>query len=179
MMRQGISEDERGFTLAEVMITVVIMGIVLGIASSTWFKVAESRRVDSATNQVVADLRLAHTQARNRLTDINFVVPADPVPDGVEDPLSAYQVGPPEGPPEDIDTMILPGDDQGTPKTKILAPTTITFHAEGGADPAGNITVTTTDGDPDDPCHNINVNTVTSRVKVVKLGHLEEGICVN
>src|SRR5215211_6393063 len=109
-MRQGISEDERGFTLAEVMITVVIMGIVLGIASSTWFKVAESRRVDSATNQVVADLRLAHTQARNRLTDINFVVPADPVPDGVEDPLSAYQVGP----PGDLDTMTLPGDDQGT-----------------------------------------------------------------
>jgi len=167
-MRQGISEDERGFTLAEVMITVVIMGILLGIASSTWFKVAESRRVDSATNQVVADLRLAHTQATNRLTDSSFVVPADPVPAGVVDPLSTYQVGPTEV-PEDIDTMILPGDDQGTPKTKILAATTITFHAEGGAeiDPAGNITVTTTDGDPDDPCHKININTVTSRVKVV------------
>src|SRR5215204_6286006 len=173
MSWQGTWEDERGFTLGEVMVTIIIMGIVFAIASSSWFGFVESRRVDSATNQVVADLRLAHTQARNRLTDINFVVPADPVPDGVEDPLSAYQVGPPEGPPEDIDTMILPGDDQGTPKTKILAPTTITFHAEGGADPAGNIniTVTTTDGDPDDPCpsNTININSVTSRVKAGNL----------
>src|SRR5215212_7828891 len=110
-MRQGISEDERGFTLAEVMITVVIMGIVFGIASSTWFKVAESRRVDSATNQVVADLRLAHTQATNRLTDVTFVVPSAD--------SSTYQIGP--------DTMTLPGDDQGTPKTKIVAATDITI----------------------------------------------------
>src|SRR5215203_2310824 len=117
-MRQGFSEDERGFTLAEVMITVVIMGIVLGIASSTWFKVAESRRVDSATNQVVADLRLAHTQATNHLTDVSFVVPSAD--------SSTYQVGP--------DTMTLPGDDQGTSKTKILTATnfTITFHPDGG-----------------------------------------------
>src|SRR5215211_3483833 len=165
MSWQGAREDERGFTLIEVMITIVIMGIVAGIASTFWFNMAESRRVDSATNQVVADLRLAHTQATNRLTDSTFVVPADPVPAGVVDPLSAYQVGP----PGDLDTMTLPGDDQGTPKTKILAATTITFHSDGGAeiDPAGDITVTTTDGDPDDPSHTINVNTVTSRVKVV------------
>src|SRR5215216_3434248 len=120
-MRQGISEDERGFTLAEVMITVVIMGIVLGIASSTWFKVAESRRVDSATNQVVADLRLAHTQATNHLTDSSFVVPSAD--------SSTYQVGP----PGDLETQNLPRDDQGTPKTKILADTNIMFKPDGGA----------------------------------------------
>jgi prepilin-type N-terminal cleavage/methylation domain-containing protein len=163
--RQEALEDERGFTLIEVLVTIIIMGIVFAIASSTWFGVVEGRRVDSATNQVVADLRLAHTQATNRLTDSTFVVPADPVPAGVVDPLSTYQVGP----PGDLDTMTLPGDDQGTPKTKIVAPTAITFHSDGRAeiDPAGDITVTTTDGDPNDPFHTINVNTVTSRVKVV------------
>jgi prepilin-type N-terminal cleavage/methylation domain-containing protein len=159
MSRQGALEDERGFTLFEVIATIVIMGIVFGIAllgTSTWFGVAESRRVDSATNQVVADLRLAHTQATNRLTDSSFVVPSAD--------SSTYQIGP----PADLKTRTLPGDDQGTPKTKILDATTITFHTEGGAaiDPAGviNITVAATDGDP---CHTINVNTVTSRVKVV------------
>jgi prepilin-type N-terminal cleavage/methylation domain-containing protein len=154
--RQGAWADERGFTLIEVIATIIIMAIVFGIASSTWFKVAESRRVDSATNQVVADLRLAHTQATNHLTDSTFVVPSAD--------SSTYQVGP----PGDLETRTLPGDDQGTPKTKILAATTITFHTEGGAeiDPAGdiNITVAATDGDP---CHTININTVTSRVKVV------------
>jgi Tfp pilus assembly protein FimT len=161
----------------EVMVTIIIMGIVFGIATSTWFKVAESRRVDSATNQVVADLRLAHTQATNRLTNSTFVVPADPVPAGVVDPLSTYQVGTPyqAGPPEvpeDIDTMILPGDDQGTPKTKISAATTITFHPDGGAEkdpPEGTpgdftVMVASTDGDPS---HTIKINPITSRVKVV------------
>src|SRR5919112_1207884 len=124
MSRQGALEDERGLTLVEVLVTIIMMGIVFAIASSTWFKVAESRRVDSATNQVVADLRLAHTQATNRLTNSSFLVPADSVPAGV-DPLSTYQVGP----PGDLDTMRLPGDDQGIPKTKILTATTITFHS--------------------------------------------------
>jgi prepilin-type N-terminal cleavage/methylation domain-containing protein len=155
--RQRAWQREHGFTLVEVMITIVIMGIVFAIASSTWFGVAESRRVDSATNQVVADLRLTHSQATNRLTDSSFVVI---VPDS-----STYQIGP----AGDLETRTLPGDDQGTPRTKILAATTITFHSDGSAeiDPAGDITVTTTDGDPDDPFHTVNVNTVTSRVKVV------------
>ena len=160
MSRQANWEGERGFTLVELMITIVIMGIVLAIATSSWFKVVESRRVDSATNQVVADLRLAHTQEKNRLTDSSFIVPSAD--------SSTYQVGQ-VGPPEDLETRNLPGDDQGTPRTKIVAATTITFHSDGSAeiDPAGDITVTTTDGDPDDPFHTINVNTVTSRVKVV------------
>ena len=150
MSRQGTLEDERGFTLIELLVTIVIMGIVFGISSSIWFKMAESRRVDSATNQVVADLRLAHTQATNRLTDVSFVVPSAD--------SSTYQVGP--------DPMTLPGDDQGTPKTKIVAPTAITFHSNGSAeiDPAGNITVASTDGDPS---HEIEINSITSRVKVV------------
>ena len=33
MSRQGAWEDERGFTLVEVMITIIIMGIVFAIAS--------------------------------------------------------------------------------------------------------------------------------------------------
>ena len=67
MSRQGAWEDERGFTLIEVMVTIIIMGIVFAIASSTWFGAIESRRVDSATNQLAADLRQAHTRATNRL----------------------------------------------------------------------------------------------------------------
>src|SRR5215204_5205149 len=77
MSRQGAWEDERGFTLLEVLITIVIMGIVLAIATSSWFKVIESRRVDSATNQVVADLRLVHSKATNRLEDWRVVMDAN------------------------------------------------------------------------------------------------------
>jgi prepilin-type N-terminal cleavage/methylation domain-containing protein len=58
---------ERGFTLPEVMITIVIMGILAAIAVPSWFGVVEGRNVDSATNQLASDLRLAHTSATNRL----------------------------------------------------------------------------------------------------------------
>jgi len=154
MSRQGALEDERGFTLVEVLITIVIMGIVFAIASSSWFGAIESRRVDSATNQLVADLRLAHTQAKNRLTDTSFIVPSAD--------SSTYQIGP----PADLKTRTLPGDDQGTPKTKILVATTITFHSDGSAeiDPAGDITVAAIDGDP---LHTIEINPVTSRIEIV------------
>src|SRR5215216_652924 len=157
MSWQGALEDERGFTLIEVIATIIIMLIVFGIAFPTWFKVVESRRVDSATNQVVADLRLAHTQATNRLTDSSFVVPSAD--------SSSYQVGP----PGDLETQNLPRDDQGTPKTKILDATNIVFKSNGGAttptgDPLGDITVAATDGDPS---HTIRINPITSRIKVV------------
>jgi prepilin-type N-terminal cleavage/methylation domain-containing protein len=156
--RQGTWKEERGFTLVEVIVTIIVMGVVLAIATSTWFRMVESRRVDSATNQVVADLRLAHAQATNRLTEASFVVPSAD--------SSSYQVGP----PDDLETQNLPRDDQGTPKAKFLTATnfTITFYPEGGAeiDPAGDITVmvASTDGDP---THTIKINPITSRVKIV------------
>ena len=62
MSRQGALKDERGFTLVEVWLRIIVMGIVFAVASSTWFGVVESRRVDSATNQVAADMRMAHTR---------------------------------------------------------------------------------------------------------------------
>ena len=79
MSRQGAWEDERGFTLVELLLVISSMMILAMIATSSWFGAIESRRVDSATNQVVADLRLAHTQATNRLTDTTFRTPAAPV----------------------------------------------------------------------------------------------------
>lgn len=65
--------EERGFTLPEVLITIVILGILLAIASSTWFGVVDSRRVDSAANQLASDMRLAHTRATNQLTEWRVV----------------------------------------------------------------------------------------------------------
>jgi type IV fimbrial biogenesis protein FimT len=159
LSRQGAWEDERGFTLAEVMITIIIMGIVFAIASSTWFQVVEGRRVDSATNQVVADLRLAHSQATNRLTDSSFII--------VTAESTTYQVGPAGS----LKTRTLPGDDQGTPSTKIVAaaPTTIAFKADGGAQitppPPGDITFTIAALD-NNPSHTIQVNPVTSRIQI-------------
>ncbi|WP_166175792.1 pilus assembly FimT family protein [Rubrobacter tropicus] len=65
---------EWGFTLPEVVITIVVLGVLMGIASSTWFSVIESRAVDSAANQLASDLRLAHTRSTNQLANWRVVL---------------------------------------------------------------------------------------------------------
>ena len=142
-------QSEQGFTLPEVLIVIAIMGIVFAIASSTWFGVVESRQVDSATNQMVSDLRLAHTRATNRLAPWRVIL----VPGSAN-----YQIGPTGGP---FSSRSL---EEGTKLT--TAVTVVEFQPNGGAtiSGSGNITVAAEDGAP---AYEIQVNTVTSRIKVV------------
>jgi prepilin-type N-terminal cleavage/methylation domain-containing protein len=144
--------DEGGFTLPEVLITVILLGVLFGIATSTWFGVVESRRVDSATNQLAADLRLAHTQAANRLANHSIVVAAAN--------SSTYQIGPTGG---TLATNTLPDG------TQIALATTIVFKSNGEAtvtSGAGSpITVRSSNDTTVD--HTIEFNTTTSRIKIV------------
>ena len=143
--------SEQGFTLPELLIVIVLMGIVLAIASSSWFGVVESRQVDSAANQMISDLRLAHTSATNRLANHEV---------RLTDNTSTYQTGPTAA----LETRTLPDD----AKVDITGPTlNILFKPDGSATPSGSpitFRVTSADGAPD---HDIEVNTATSRVKVV------------
>jgi prepilin-type N-terminal cleavage/methylation domain-containing protein len=163
MIRQGALEDERGFTLAEVMVVIVMMSIVAAMAIYTWFGAVESRRVDSATNQVAADLRLANTQATNRLADSDFTTP-DPTPPGGVVPLSTYEIG----------AAGAVASDRLPEGTQIAAATNIKFMANGSAQvisgPApvnGTITITVRSSNNAENNHTIQINTTTSRIKVV------------
>jgi len=149
-----IQSDERGFTLIEVLVVVVLMGIVLGIATYTWFGVIRSRNVDSATNQITADLRLAHSQATNRLAEYSFVAPADPVPAGV-DPLSTYETGP---------TGKLHRLPDGT---QIQDTTTVVFEGDGEAQVTGANPITVRSAGDANNNSTIEINALTSRVRVV------------
>lgn len=62
-----VEKKEHGFTLPEVLIVIVILGILVGIAVPVWLGVVESRQVDSAANQLASDIRLAYNKATNRL----------------------------------------------------------------------------------------------------------------
>jgi prepilin-type N-terminal cleavage/methylation domain-containing protein len=151
--RQGAWKHEGGFTLAEVLITIVIMGVVFAIASSTWFGVVEGRQVDSAANQLAADLRQAHSRATNRLTDWQVVLTAD---------SQNYQLIKPASPAETIPRSLPDNTEIGTTKT-------VAFKADGSATVvtgSGNtIIVRSTDDSPQQ--HTIQFNTTTSEISVV------------
>lgn len=53
--------------------TIAIMGILAGIGVASWLGLLEDRRVETASIQVAADLRLAHSRATNQLTDWRVV----------------------------------------------------------------------------------------------------------
>lgn len=75
VVRSGIGgmRGERGFTLPELVAAIAILGILLAIAIIVLLGLLERWRVEAATNQLVADLRLAHTRATNQLTDWRLV----------------------------------------------------------------------------------------------------------
>jgi prepilin-type N-terminal cleavage/methylation domain-containing protein len=167
---QGARIDERGFTLVEVIVTILLMGIVFAIASSMWFGAIDSRRVDSGTNRLAADLRHAHSRAINRLEPQTVTLNAGSskyTMTGVTNPI-------------DLDDFPDAGDDVVVPDAG-LGVAFVAFCPNGSAEIPPNTTVcsaapsgaptTITVGSPPDPTqepnHTIQINPVTSRIRVV------------
>lgn len=77
--RSGTGEggSQGGYTLAEVLATVAILGVLLAIAVVIFLGILEQRRVDAATDQLVSDSRLAHSRATAELTDWRIVLILD------------------------------------------------------------------------------------------------------
>jgi len=186
VIRQGAWEDERGFTLAEVIATIVIMGIVGTIATTYWFDFAESRRVDSATNQLVSDLRLAHTRATNQLAGWRVMLNSDrgPVSAGADYSLVKLDSAGNPVPATEV-AYTLPDDALLNSPTLVALGGTqaVNFAAVGSASVVGtvNLGAAATDGCPvstpasgprirvtvdNNPMHCVTFNTVTSRIKV-------------
>jgi len=151
LRRQEVCKDEHGFTVIEMLVTIIILGIVLAIAISSWFGVVESRRVDSATNQLAADLRLANSRATNRLVPQTLTLTAG---------SSEYAITGIPG-TRDLD------NDPDRHLVTVAAPSAATFESNGevqvtGANP---IEVRSTNNIANN--HTIELNPTTSRIKIV------------
>ena len=143
--------DCKGFSLPEALIVIAILGIVLAVAVPSWLGVVESRRVNSAANQLAADLRLAHTKASNQLTpyQVKFT-----------NGSSTYQIGPAGS----LQTRTL---EDGVKITTQL--TTVEFSSSGsatGPTGAANEIVVSKTSPPTAPQRGISINPATSRIKV-------------
>jgi prepilin-type N-terminal cleavage/methylation domain-containing protein len=179
-------QSERGFTLPEVLIVIVLMGILFAIASSTWFGVVESRRVDSATNQLVSDLRLAHTKSTNQLATWQVVLNPDRADETAGADYSLVKLDSAGNP---VAGSEIPGTlpDNVRLNSPSLLPVGgtrgIQFAADGSASAVGtlNLGAAGTDGCPagtpttgprirvtvdNSPMHCITFNTTTSRIQI-------------
>ena len=182
----GFRWCERGFTLPEVLITISLMGIVFAIATSTWFGTVEARRVDSATNQLAADLRLAHTKATNQLASWRIVLSPDKGPESAGADYSLVKLDSAGNPITSSQlSRTLPDDAKlNTPTLLALGSTrAVQFASDGSASVIGtiNLGAAGTDGCPagtpatgprirvtvdDMPVHCVTFNTVTSRIRI-------------
>ncbi|HPH55930.1 MAG TPA: GspH/FimT family pseudopilin [Smithella sp.] len=62
-MRSASKKRQKGFTLLEVMVVIVIIGIMIGIAIPNFNEYIRSRRLSGATMQMYVDLMNARQQA--------------------------------------------------------------------------------------------------------------------
>ena len=172
-------KDERGFTLPEVLTTVLILGILLSIATASWFGVIESRRVDSAANQLAADMRLAHSSATNQLTTYSVVYNNNGAP--VTNCSSAsYCLVKGSGSGAQKTPRFLPDGTKIIDSTLNVDPTTllgpgtrnVEFRPDGSAQPLGGISgatvprITVGPKDSGTPKHDITFVKTTSKVQV-------------
>ena len=182
--------DEGGFTLQEVLTAVAILIILVAIGVIVFLALLERWRVNAATNQLVADLRLAHASATNQLTDWRVVL----VPGHAErergpdyylvklaDPYEQEDPAPPvvarDTPPE---PRYFPGDvgivnirgALDTERGWVVEPSvpgrtrTLEFNSDGAMVFYGGVsgsTCVTVDGNPQ---NRVVVHAATSRVKI-------------
>jgi prepilin-type N-terminal cleavage/methylation domain-containing protein len=179
----GIRRDERGFTLPEVMTTIAIMGILIAIAIILWLGLLEQRRVDAATNQLISDMRLAHTSATNQLTDWRIVLDPERGESGSDYYLVRLAAPYPESSitePVEVIPRTFPGNVKvvniagvlDTGSTWAVAPSaygrtrTLEFNPDGTMrfyQGVSGSTCVTVDGDPE---NRVTVLAATSRAKV-------------
>lgn len=73
-MHLKIREKDKGFSLIELLITVVILGVLVSLAAPPMFSTLESRKLKGAAEKAFADFQFVKTEAikRNQFVRLDF-----------------------------------------------------------------------------------------------------------
>ncbi len=69
-MRRKFRKQNSGFTLIELMITVILISVILGIGVPSFKELIRNSRLSTATNEFISSMYLARSEAVKRRTDI-------------------------------------------------------------------------------------------------------------
>jgi prepilin-type N-terminal cleavage/methylation domain-containing protein len=167
--------DERGFTLPELMVVIAILGILIAIAIIIWLGILEQRRVDAAINQLAGDMRLAHSNATNQLTDWRMLASTGSRNYALVKLQTPYNGGVTVPPTVQTINRVLPEGTMVFSSTANAAATgphpATTFFMEFNSDgtiyvvngPNGSVRVSSSDKDP---MRSLRFFSATARVKV-------------
>lgn len=137
-------KGDQGFTLLEVLVTVLVLGILSSIAAPSWLAFINNQRVRTVNDRVLQSLRSAQSEAKRSKRDIIITFSATPV----DPPTATVNTVPPQTPPLQTVTFDAGGEvkkGQITLSTKIgpvnpanpvpATPNSITFDYQGNLAP--------------------------------------------
>jgi len=71
------SNAQRGFSLMELMFTITVLGILLGVAVPNFLEIVRNNRLVSQNNEFIGSLNLARSEALKRSGSVSVCASAD------------------------------------------------------------------------------------------------------
>jgi type IV fimbrial biogenesis protein FimT len=78
MLRRAMKAKHTGFTLIELMFTIVVLAVLLGLAAPNFRDFLRNSRLTTAANELLADAHLARSEAIKRRAAVSICSTADP-----------------------------------------------------------------------------------------------------
>ncbi|MEG4940020.1 type II secretion system protein [Microcoleus sp. F4-D5] len=132
--------SDKGFTLLEVLVIALIVGILSSIAAPSWLAFINRQRVRTVNDRVLQSLRLAQSEAKRTKSD--RVVTLNPL---VDPPTATIKTDPAQNPPLQTVTFDAGGEIKPKqvklsvascpPNIACTAATQLTFNYNGVVDP--------------------------------------------